>query len=82
MDILWNKWMIIQFKPYQTTNLQKWMFSPKLFFKSSMVSAAFKYVSDDLRLLFCLNPSSMIFTPFNKFSLAEQEGGKSPGLFL
>ena len=62
--------MIILFTPYQTTTLLKWMFSQKIVFTSSLLlngkcSIQVLYIrppnnSDDLCLLFCLYPSSMV----------------------
>ena len=80
MDAL-NKWMIIRFTPYQTTTLPKWMFSQKLLFKSSFLLNSQCRIqvrpplnSDDLWLLFCLNPSPMLYT-FDIFRI------QGPGFF-
>ena len=66
MDVL-EKWIIIQFTPYQPTTLPKGMFSQKLLFKSSLllngqcgIQVRPQPNSDDLCLLFCLYPFSIV----------------------
>ena len=64
MDAL-KKWMISWFTQHQTITYPKWLFSQKLFFKSSLLLNEFCSIqtpqtsSDDLCLLFCIYPSSM-----------------------
>ena len=70
-----EKWMIIWFTPYQTTNLPKWMFSPlKKNFSSKhpcckMVSAAFKYIPLRAAMIFAF-PS--VFIPSSMPALNKQ----------
>ena len=72
MDAL-KKWMIIQFTPYQTITLTKWMFFQNFLFKSSLllngqccIQVRHQKNSDDLCLLFCLYPSSMITVQYTE----------------
>ena len=62
----WEKWITIRFKPHQSTNLRKWMFSQQLFFESSLLLNVLRGIqvgpqtsSDDLCLPFPIYPSYM-----------------------
>ena len=60
-----EEWMIIWFKPHQTTTLPKWMFLQKLFFKSSLMisgySAAFNSVPQTAATTFAFTSVCFFF---------------------
>ena len=65
-----DKYIIIRFTPYlfQSTTLPKWMFFPKLLFKSSlllnMVSAAYKYIPHVTATAFAFSSVFILFLWF------------------